>query len=416
METPIVTRKWGRAAPALAILFMLAAAGCESSSSPATATVFDSAGVRVADLGPAPLEGAEHRVLANEPDLVIRSSEDEGGTVLSEVRDVEVLSDGRVAVINGSGNDILVFDAAGEHVATWGGTGDGPGEFRYLEWLAPLPPDSLAAGDGGLRRVTVFDSQGGFARSFATASAFDPASRPVPPRPLGLLADGSVIAAFFDRPPAAEGTVRPAVEIVAASATGDTVHTLGTWPGEELTLFRQDGLLQVTQPPFGRRLHVATGQDGVWIADDERWQLRKYSPRGVPGMVVRSSASPMAVTDELLEAWIAERYRHAAQVPTLEDLKRDQREIAGHTATPSFGAIRGTTEGGVAIGEFGLDTASPRVWITVDPNGTTTAIRLPAELDVKRWGPDWVIGVMRDALDREEIRRYRILADLEGED
>ena len=193
------------------------------------------------------------------------------------------------------------------------------------------------------------------------------------------------------------------------------MHTLGTWPGEELTLFRQDGLLQVTQPPFGRRLHVATGPDGVWIADDERWQLRKYSARGVPSMVVRSSAIPMAVTDQLLEAWITERYRHAAQVPTLEDLKRDQREIARHTTTPSFSAVLSTTDGGVAIGEFGLDTASPRVWVTVDPGGAAYASELPAGLDVKRWGPDWVIGVVRDALDREEIRRYRILATSEGE-
>lgn len=51
--------------------------------------------------------------------------------------------------------EILVFDAAGQHIDTWGGSGDGPGEFRYLEWLAFLPPDSLAAGDGGLRRWRV---------------------------------------------------------------------------------------------------------------------------------------------------------------------------------------------------------------------------------------------------------------------
>lgn len=105
---------------------------------------------------------------------------------------------------------------------------------------------------------------------------------------------------------------------------------------------------------------------------------------------------------------IAERYRFAAQVPTLEDLKNDQREIVQHTTTPSFGEIRGTTEGGVAVGEFSLDTTSPRVWIAVDRGGVVSAIELPAGLDVKRWGPDWVIGVVRDALDREEVHRYRI--------
>ena len=358
--------------PTLAILLTLAPAACDPPPSPPAATVFDSAGVRIVDLGPAPLEWAEQRVLAGEPDLVIRSGEDDGAAVLSDVRDVEVLSRGRVAVANGSGNDILVFDAAGEHVATLGGTGDGPGEFRRIEWLSSLPPDSLAAGDGRLRRVAIFDSDGGFARSFATASAGDPASRPVPPRPLGLLANGSVTAAYFDRPAAVEGTARPAVEIVATASTGGSMHMIGTWPGDELALFSQDGQLQVTQPPFGRRLHVAPAHDGVWIADDDRWEMRKYSAGGVLRMIVRSAASPTEVTDELLAAYIGERYRHAVQVPTLEDLKRDQREIARHTTTPAFGALRGTTEGGVSVGDFSLDTVSPRVWITVDPAGTST--------------------------------------------
>ena len=397
-----------RPVAALALFFALAPAACEPPSTSATITVFDSAGVRFVDLGPAPLDLAERRVLVGEPDLVIRSREEDDDAVFSNVRDVEVLSRGRVAVVNGSGNDILVFDSAGGRVATWGGTGNGPGEFWRLEWLSFISPDSLAAADIGLRRITILDADGQFVRSFGGASAIDPASDPVPPRPMGLLADGSMIAAFFESPPPVEGTARPAVEIVAIPLAEDTVHAVGTWPGEELALFPEDGRLQVTQPPFGRRLHIAPARDGVWIADDAGWEMRKYSAQGDLRMVVRSSASPAAVSDQLLEAWIAERYRYAAQVPTLEDLKRDQRRIAGHTTTPSFGMILAMSDGGVAVGAFGLDAASPRAWITVDPNGTVTALELPAGLDVKRWGPDWVVGVVRDALDREEIHLYRV--------
>lgn len=143
-------------APAIALA--LVATGCEPPASLPAVSVVDSAGVRIVDLGPVPRDLAKHRILAAEPDLVIRSDEDNSASVFSDVRDVAVLSGGRVAVVNGSGNDILVFDAAGRHIDTWGGSGDGPGEFRYLEWLAFLSPDSLAAGDGGLRRVTVFDA------------------------------------------------------------------------------------------------------------------------------------------------------------------------------------------------------------------------------------------------------------------
>ncbi len=399
-------------APGAICTLTLLAAACGPDAAPppgGNAIVTDSAGVRVVDLGGAPLDLVARRVVAPEPDLVIRSSDD-ASSVLFDVRDVEVLPQGHVAVANGSGNEILVFDAAGAQVAAWGGTGDGPGEFRRLDWLAALPPDTLAVGDGGLRRVTILDAGGRYIRSFGTADAVDPASSPVPARPMGLLADGSMIGAVFSRPAAAEGTARPEVEIVALQPGAGSVDPIGTWPGEEVALFRQDGLLEVTQPPFGRRIHIAPAPDGVWIADDDRWEARKYSVGGALSMVVRSSVGPGTVTDELLEAWIGERYRYAVDVPTLEELKEDQREIARHTTTPSFGGIVGTVDGGVAVGGFGVGTASPRMWITVDPDGTAAAIELPAGLDVKRWGPDWVLGVVRDPLDREEIHRYRILA------
>ena len=288
------------------LLTLTLAAACAQDAAPPPGdltTVVDSADVRIVDLGAAPLDIVDRRAVAPEPDLVIRSREDDASSVLSDVRDVEVLPQGRVAVVNGSGNEILA-----------------------------IPP------------------------------------------------------------------------------AGGSVHPIGTWPGGELAMFRHDGLLDVTQPPFGRRLYIVPAPDGLWIADDDRWEARKYSARGELRMVVRSSASSAAVTDELLEAFISERYRDAVEGPALEDMKQDQREIARHTTTPSFDRIVGTTDGGVAVREFGVGTASPRIWITVQPSGTAAAIELPAGLAVKRWGPDWVIGIVRDELDREEIHRYRILA------
>jgi len=389
-------------------LAFTAACARDSPAPPTTGVVTDSAGVRVVDLGDAPFEAVERRAAAGEPDLIIRSSEEDVSSVLADLWDVEVLAQGRIAAVNGRGNEILVFDSSGRRVAAWGGTGSGPGEFRQLEWLAHLPPDTLAAGDGGLRRVTFLDAAGRYVRSFRTADAVNPGSNPIPPRPIGLLADGSTVGAVFSQPDPVEGTARPAVEIAMIPPAGGSVLPIGTWPGDELAVFEQDGLLQVAQPPFGRRLHIAPAPDGIWIGDDDRWEVRKYSARGDIRMVVRSSDSPAAVTEELLEAWIGERYRHAVQGPALEELKQDQREIARHRTIPSFGKIVGTTDGGVAVGEFGLDTASSRRWIAVNPSGTVTTVELPAGFDVMRWGTDWVVGVMRDALDREEIHLYRI--------
>ena len=392
------------------ILFMLAPTGCESPSGPKGVTVTDSAGVRIIELGP-DLDGvAERRVLADEPDWAIRSREDDPSFVVSKVMDVELLSQGRIAIADEVGNEILVFDSAGRHVATWGGMGDGPGEFRRLAWLAFKPPDSLGVGDFGLRRVTVFDANGQFVRSFETTSTATRSSITGPPRPIGLLSDGSVITAFFESlASSVEGPVRPGVEVGVIPPARDGVDVVGTWPGDELSLFLEDGRLQVVAPPFGRRLHIAPSPDGVWLGDDDLWEIRDYSAGGHLREVVRSTASPRAVSDSLLEEWIAEKYRYASQGPYLEGLKRDQRRIASHTTTPSFGSVLSTVSGGVAIGEYQAGRAPTRAWVVVDSIGGVTAIDLPGALEVKRWGPDWVIGVVSDELDRDEVRRYRIL-------
>ena len=393
------------------IVCLLALTGCESRPlTPPGVTVVDSAGVLVVELG-SELDGVfEQHALAGEPDWVIRFSEDDPASVVSTVGDVELLSQGRVAVADEGDNRILVFDSAGRHVSTWGGGGDGPGEFRRLDWLASMTPDTVAAGDARLRRVTMFDADGRLLGSFGTVAASTGLSTSVPPRPIGLLRDGSVVAAFFDGPAAVPGVVRPGVEIVTTPIDSDSVRILGTWPGDELSVFRQDGFLQVVAAPFGRRLHVAVGPDGVWVADDARWEVREYSGRGRLRTVVRSSASPLAVSDSLLEQRITEKYQHTTEDAGLQRLKRDQRRIAHHSSTPAFEAVLPMVGGGVAIGEYKVGPAPFRAWVTVNRRGGVTAVELPAGLEVKRWGPDWVIGVVRDELDREEIRRYAIVA------
>ena len=370
--------------------------------------VSDSAGVRIVQLGFGFDGPAERHSLASEPDWVIRFPEDDPELVVSGVADVELLSGGRIAVATEGENNIVVFDSAGNHVDTWGGTGDGPGEFVRLDWLARRAPDSLVAGETRLRRVSVLDANGQFARIFRTGSAVAWAAEAMPPQALGLLADGTVVGAFFEQPEAVEGAVRPPVEILLIRPAGDTLLAVGTWAGDELSLFLADGFLEVVTPPFARRLHVANAPDGIWIADNSRWEVREYSGRADLRTIIRSSASPRAVSDSLLEQRIADKYGSASQGPALERLKRDQRRVAHHETMPSLGAVLGVVDGGVAVGEYQVGTATLRTWVVVDPIGGVALVDLPAGLEVKRWGVDWVIGVVRDELDREEVHRYRI--------
>lgn len=392
------------------ILLAVAAAACEPRpETPSGAAVFDSAGVRVIELGDGGWEGGVRRFLASEPDLVIRSAEEDGAPVLFEVRDVQPISGDRIAVANGGTNEILVFDGAGSHLATWGGVGEGPGEFQDLQWLTATSPDTLAAGDYRQRRVSILDANGRFVTSIGTPNLSADASPSIPPQPITRLRDGTLIAESFRGPAGEEGSVRPATELFVVDPGADAPRAFATFPGNEITLVREGEFLAVVRPPFARNLHVEPAANGIWVGDDARWELREYSSGGRLRTLIRSAESPEAVTDQLLEQHIDDKYEDIDPDIDPQPLKRLQRSIADHATVPSFGAIRAIPGDGVAVGRYDTGASLTRIWRTVDRNGAVESIRIPTSFDVKRWGSDWILVVLRDELDREEIRRYRIL-------
>lgn len=77
--------------------------------------------------------------------------------------------DGRIFIANGADHEVLEYDTTGALVRRTGRGGRGPGEFARVRWIAPLRPDSLMVLDSELRRVSIFDATGTYARSFALA-------------------------------------------------------------------------------------------------------------------------------------------------------------------------------------------------------------------------------------------------------
>ena len=393
------------------ILLAIAATACEARhQANAGAAVFDSAGVRVIDLGTEGWESGVHRVLSSEPNLVIRSVEEDGAPVLFEVRDVQPISGDRIAVANGGTNEILVFDAAGNHMATWGGVGEGPGEFRDLRWLTAPSPDTLVAGDTDLSRVSTLDANGRFVTSIDIPNLSAHSSGSVGTRPIARLRDGMLVtesAGGF----AEEGPFRPEVELLVIDPEGDAPRSLGIFRGNEFAFFEEGGNVGIFLPPFARHLHREPSADGIWVGDEEHWALREYSSDGRLRTLIRSAESPEAVTDQLIEQHIDYMLRDVNPAIDHEPIKRLQRSIAEHATVPGFGVIRPMSGGGIAVGQYDTGGSSTRIWRTVDSSGTVTSVRIPTSFDVRRWGEDWILAIVRDELDREEVHRYRILAD-----
>jgi hypothetical protein len=75
---------------------------------------------------------------------------------------------GNIFVADGAGNArIAKFDKDGKFVKSWGKRGSGPGEFANVLSIAVDAQGNVYAGDGGNKRVQVFDNNGVFKTAFS---------------------------------------------------------------------------------------------------------------------------------------------------------------------------------------------------------------------------------------------------------
>jgi len=77
---------------------------------------------------------------------------------------------GNIFVADGAGNArIAKFDKDGKFIKSWGKRGSGPGEFANVLSIAVDAQGNVYAGDGGNKRIQVFDNNGVFKTMFSNA-------------------------------------------------------------------------------------------------------------------------------------------------------------------------------------------------------------------------------------------------------
>ncbi len=149
--------------PLLSLLVIITFAACGSDTGRGSDTIVrDSAGIRIVE-NTTPLwqPGQEWR-LSPEPVVDIGSVSAGEEYELFQVWSAVRLSNGSIAVVNGSSQELRFYDADGRFVRVAGRRGGGPGEFQNVRWMHRMPGDSLITYDFGHRRFAVFDSSGTF--------------------------------------------------------------------------------------------------------------------------------------------------------------------------------------------------------------------------------------------------------------
>ena len=253
---------------------------------------WDSAGVTMVDDERPPADSRLPWTIGAQPSLSIGSVDGGGADQLFQVADATRLADGRIVIAHASSNELRVFNADGSHTATWGGHGEGPGEFTSYSptAVAAWPGDSLAAPNPWGAGLTLFDTDGSHGRDVRIESAI----RNV----VDLLPDGKVLAyggsLLREDMTGSSGLVRSMSQWAILGSDGGLHSSLGDYPGAEFhAMLDSDGNIAGGRPhPFGRGTLGAVWGDLAAIGVQDSYEIKAFAADGSLVRIVRRDGDP----------------------------------------------------------------------------------------------------------------------------
>jgi hypothetical protein len=294
-----------------------------------------------------------------------------------------------------------------------------------LSRLLPYRGDSLAAADLRLRRVSVLDGQGRFARSvnIGTPTAASPQLEAVLP-------DGSFLVKHH-KFAGGSGITRDTALFVRVSPDGalfDTVAAVGDV--RRFSVADGQGVLTGGQP-FSPVASARMAGYRMMYGDGEEFEVRIRTLPG-SGIVAGSQSavdSPVAgqrgevgeetvlrverPVRELTDAEVEDfKARHLARrrAPERQRLHQRMMDVTPFPdRIPAFESFHADADGNLWITSYVWPPEGPRSWVVIDPEGGELGtVVSPSGLRVTDIGSDYVLGVRRDELGVERVELYSL--------
>ena len=276
-------------------------ASCESAP-PRPVIAVDSAGVRVVVSDPSMSDAT--CALGEEPLLVVGDREDDPAHLFGRVVGAARLSDGSVAVVDPTVDQVRLFDKTGEHLRSLGRLGEGPGEFKnaWLVWVRP--GDTLWVGDYRPWRYNVFAADGAWSR----AVALDPMYTN-PSRGGGVLPNGTLVAARRTRLSDASFDTPDTLVVEAHDPDGKLVGVLARLPHRRRGQLRDSSWPDLfVDPIFDSRASVSARGDHIAMGTSSEAEVRVLDSEYRLTTIVRWNAGDRSVSGADVDAY-REEYR-----------------------------------------------------------------------------------------------------------
>lgn len=381
--------------------------GCwdDEGEKPSASMVRDSAGIRIVENAAPDSTSRLTWKIGEQPVLSIGESSGDPASELFRVEHALRLDDGQILVANAGTSEVRVFDGSGEHEATWGADGEGPGEFTGLTELARWPGDSVMAWDFSQNRFTVFDLAGRAVRTQRLTQGDNLGAG----RFEGLLPDRSLVTASlvsFAPDERSSGLIRRSREFVRVGSEGDRLSSFGRYQDEEYYVRADVGA--ILRHPFRRSVHSVVWGGLIVISPSDQYEIRAYEPGGALRLIVRREHSTRRVTQAEIDAYVANRLANADPQarPTLERVMAGLPPVDSY---PAFAELLVDEAGDLWVREYARPGDERSVWTIFQSDGRVRGLlETPAGLTVHQVGSDFLLGTDIDELGVERVQLWTL--------
>ena len=363
----------------------------------------DSAGVTIVTNDPPAPDSRLPWRFSEHPALSIGSVDSVGADQLFRVTDATRLPDGRIVVANAGSNELKVFNTDGSHAATWGGRGEGPGEFTSFAptAVALWPGDSIGAPNPWGTRLSLFDGHGNHGRDVPLDASLL--------NVVDLLPGGMIFTSGsggrHQETTGPSGLVRSRADWGVLASDGTLHASLGVFPGSEYwPIVGEDGTIAGGRShPFGRGTLGAAWGDLVAIGVQDSYEIKGFTTDGKLVRIIRRDGDLEQPTRADQDAYFAE---HFADWP---DFLNEVRDMPLVDSYPAFAEILADLAGHLWVREYRASGAADPAWAVHDSEGRIRGlVETPADLEVFEIGEDYVLGLGRDELGVEYVQLWAL--------
>ena len=395
-------------------VWILAACGDAGDNRAPAPLVMDSAGVEVVTN---PAIDAVYADVVPEPILSIGTFDGAEPEIFGRIVSVALDGSGNLIVADQQAAEIRTFDAQGEHLRSFGRTGDGPGEFQALLGAWPTAEGAIVATDAR-GRIVRFDSTGALLTTATLIAPNGAATRPVRPAGPDLVLGRARSA--LPSPESGqnleellESLSNPVEQLVRHDLSGALIDTVATVFGQAVQASSSGGSISIMRVPLSARSAATASSTGrVAVTRGQSYEISLFDPDGNLERIVRLTDAPPVLTDAHLGSWVRNSpggWESSDETQIEAVVSEFRNSMAVPERLPAWSSLLFADGGELWAQRYATSAAETIRWDVFGADGGFLGrVTVPASFRIQHVGNGRLTVVSSDDLGVERVEVYEL--------